>query len=527
MTKDRIDDLVDGLSTPESKKFRRKKPSREERREKEQVVKITFDTGNEVVVIAAVIADERARRRYINTPPDYFRGKGHAEMWSALQEIYRRGLEYSPEAVREIAGESVDVSLLDEYTRSRPEAPPNLAFHVEQLRWHKARFDAATGSVSEFLELFRDTTADPDRVKAAARKIYQTFQGTGDLRYLRDSHSVVVEHERELQSRMEGRALYPYGIEGLDFYGPDDYRDVKRDGKTERVPLSGRARMIPGCAPGDITVVAGRSGSGKTTGLASMILSMIDPKSDRRPRKVLWGSWEQGDGDSLELLACLSLGLSRTDIMSGQYGPEHKRELLDEMERLGTRIRFFKLPFGKDSDEKRRYNRENLNLIHQYVAESGCDVGVFDLFHMSLEDRDVDAVTGALYRMKGVADDTRAHLFLVHQIKKVVETLEDPRPTRESLSGTGSWIDVADTVLAPHRPGIYSGDDDKVQWGVLKQRNGPWPMWIECDWDGEFGTMTGGRTLLLPKQGEKSAIDSWMGDAEDARQSRGRKRNRW
>lgn len=245
-----------------------------------------------------------------------------------------------------------------------------------------------------------------------------------------------------------------------------------------------------------------------------MVLNMIDPLDSKRTRRrVLWGAWEQGGGVSLELIACMRLGLSRTAMRTGAFNRQDRDDLLAEMDRLGAYLRIFDLPFGRESDEKRKYNRENMNLLHQYVAESGCDVVVLDLFHMSLEDRDVDAVTSALYRAKGIAKETNTHVFLVHQLRKDVESREDNRPTRESLSGSGAWVDAADNVLAFHRPGLYAGSDDKIEVHVLKQRHGPWPLAVEFDWDGEYGSIENGRTLVLAKSGEATSMDNFLGES--------------
>ncbi len=486
---------------------------------KDDSVKIGFDTVNEVVLIAAVVSDEKARKRYLQTPPDYFRGSGHATMWAALQELYRRGLEYSPDTLKELVGEDLDVKALDEIVRARPEAPPNLSLHMERLRWHKARYDAATGPVNAFLEVFRDTSSDPELVKQRARQLAESFAGHGDLRYLRDSQALVREHSLELRARREGRATFGYGLPGLDFYGEGDHEI--RDGKS--ISLKGHPRMIPGARPGEFTVVGGRSGSGKTTTIARMVLNMISPPEGIQPRKVMWGSWEQGDGESLELIAAMSLGMSLTEVRTGRITEDEEKELLAEMDRLGGRVRLFKLPFGQDYSNEKKYNRENLNLIHQYVAESSCDVFVCDLFHMSLEQTAPDDVTRALTKVREIVNATKTHGILVHQLKKSLELNDDPRPTRESFSGTGSWIDSADTVIATHRPGLYSGDDNTIELHVLKQRKGPFPFCVQFDWIGEFGIIETGRTLDIGKPNERSADDEFL----DVQPTRQRNRRRY
>lgn len=480
----------------------------------EEAVKIQFDPVNEAVLIAAVVADERARKLYLESiPGDYFTGDGHEAMWETLRDLFSRGLEYSVEAVRSLAGEKFDCNVLDEYVRARPHAPPNIKHHAELVRWHRARRDALKGPVTEFLDLFKDPSSEPARVSALAVRVKEAFSGHGDTRHLLNSKQLVEEHALELDRRMRGEALFPYGLPGLDRFGPEDYEE--RDG--QRVELDGKHRIIPGAEPGGITVVVGRSGSGKSTGLANIILSMAN-----EGRRVMWGAWEQGHANALELAACLQLEMSRPAIRTGRFNKADRDELLAEMERIGRYVQMLRIPFNRNASSDRKYNRDNLNILNQYVAESGCDVAVFDLFHMSLEQSDPDEVTRALYRMGDIAKENRAHVVLVHQLRKDLEVSGDPRPTRESISGVGSWIDVADTCLAFHRPGVYGGTDDKIEVHVLKQRDGAWPLAVEFDWDGQYGSITNGRTLVVAKPGERTAMDDFLGDAKPA----GRKSNR-
>lgn len=482
----------------------RRKTQKEQDADKEksqETLKISFDTVNEVVLIAAVIADKTARKKYTEIPADYFRGAGHAVMWAGLQELFRRGLEYSPATLREIVGDELDIKALEEIVQNHPQTPPNLAMHVDRLRWHKARYDAVTGPVAQFLESLRDTTTDSELVKSLARKVAQAFNGHGDLRYLRDPQALIREKSRELDERMAGRAIWSCGLPDFDVFEP------------------GRARLIPGLKPGDFSVFAGRSGNGKTTVLARMILGMVQQE---KPRRVLWGSWEQGDADSLELLALMSLGMSLTDIRQGRISHQDKQDILDEMDRLSTYVRMFDLPFGAYRSDEKKYNDKNLNTLHQYVAESGCDVAVFDLFHMAMEDTRPDVLNKALTAVRYIAKDTKSHPILVHQIRKDMETQGDPRPTRESISGGSGWVDAPDNVFAVFRPGLYSGDDDSLDLGVIKQREGVWPAWTRFRWEGEYGLIEDGRTLNLPKSHERSDIDEFM--ESEVRQQKGRKR---
>ncbi len=492
-----------------------------EKKAPETTVKIAVDTVNEVVLITAVITDEKARKRYLNIPGDYFHGPGHAEMWTALQELYRRGLEYSAETMRTLAGEKFDVAVLEDYLSSRPSTPANLKHHVDNLRWDKSRVEAARGPVPTLIDLLRDPNADREAVSAAARQVGDCFKGASDLRYLRSTTSIAREHSYELDARREGRAVYPYGIPGLDLWGPGDTE--QRTGKEIR-QLEGKPRMVPGAAPGLVTVITGVSGSGKTSVTARMINEQCD-----RKRKVLWGAWEQMPGMSLELVAMLNLGFSRTEIMTGQYSKEDQADLIREMERLGEYLEFFELPFGRERGEKGEYfNDRNLDLIHQYIAESGAQVFVGDVFKYALREVRPDEEDFALKRMRAIAMETRCHMFLIQHLSlKEVERRADKRPTRDALMGSTGWINVGDTVIGIHARHLFeSVPAEKIEFHILKQRFGRWPLTVECDWDGEYGSIEGGRTMQLALPGEHGEVDEWLAKDDGARRGNGRGKGR-
>lgn len=456
-----------------------------------QVVRVPHDPINEVVLLAAVMVDERARRYLDTIPADSFYGKGHAAAWAALQELRRQGLDYDPATLRQVAGDRVDVESLGEYLEERPRPPPNLKHHARMVEWDRVRVEAVRGPLASLLESVRDPTSAPDKVRALAKRVGESFDGFGDARFLREPASLLREQSGELTARREGRAVYPYGLQGLDYY--DD----------------GRPRMIPGCAPGKMTMMVGVSGSGKTTATARIVLEQIS-----MGRRVLLGAWEQGSGMTLELLATLSLGWCRSDVSVGAYDVEEQRELEQEMEVLAEQVRFFELPFGKARGEKTDNDR-NLDLVHQYLADTQPDLFVADLFRRTLKETKPDDEEKALDRMQAITQAERCHSLLVHQLRlKDLEAREDKRPTRESIKGSGAWIEVSDAILAVHRPAIFKNiPDDKLQVIVLKQRYGKWPIASEHEWNPEYGSITDGRDIEYDRPGTTSeeGLDGFLG----------------
>ena len=105
-----------------------------------------------------------------------------------------------------------------------------------------------------------------------------------------------------------------------------------------------------------------------------------------------------------------------------------------------------------------------------------------------------------------MVDEAKVHAILLAQQRlKDVEQRTDKRPTREGIMGSSEWVQIADTILALHRPALFKAiADDKLELVVWKQRKGPWPLCVEFDWDPEFGSIEGGRSMPFQHIGEQS-----------------------
>jgi replicative DNA helicase len=458
----------------------------------ENTLKIPHDPVNESVVIAAALVDP-ASRKWLSTrvPADAFFGKGHAAVWAMICEMERRGLQFDPMTVQQLTGGSVDSNYLTRLIDLRPVVPPNLKHHVESLEWDRVRVEAARGPVGALLEALRDQSSDPDKVRALSRQVTTSFNA-GSMKYLRDGAELVREMVADIERRRTGVACYPYGIEGLDRY------------EANHPKSPGKPRLTPGAAPGQITVVTGLSGGGKTTFTSHIAIAQANMK-----RRVLYGAWEQGSRMTLELMAVQSLGFSRTAFVVGEITSTELSLVRDEALRLSEYVRFFELPFGRERG-KRTMNDDHLDLIHAYISETGADVFIADLWRRAVRQFNPDDEEAALYRQQSIAVETKCHCILLH---KDVEQREDKQPTREGLKGTGAWVEVPDTILGIHRDALWKDvPDTTLSAFVLKQRHGTWPLAVEFDWSPEHGSIKNGRSVEYKQPGQGGDVDNFLGE---------------
>jgi replicative DNA helicase len=472
---------------------RRSDREREERPAEERV-KVAFSPVNEQVVIAACIVDAEARRRLTQSlRPESFLVEEHRPIWAALMDLERQGLAFDWATLEQLAGGRANLKYLRELAGQRAEAPSgeNLHHHVQAMGWDRRKAIAVQGPLNSLIEALQDPAHPPERVSALARHVAESLQGSGKS-FTRERGELVASMVAEIRKRREGHACYPYGVDGLDFYEEGYVDDRGRE-------LGGRHRLIPGARPGQVTVLTAVSSGGKSTLAAHIALGL-----GRQGRRVYYGAWEPGGDMTMELLACISLGISRSDVSEGLISDEQIEQIRERAEAIGEYVTMMENPFqravaGKES------NARNLDLVQQHIVESGCEVFIADLWERCLVDDDPSEEKRALFRMQAMAKDLGVHMILLAQQRmKDIETRADKRPTREGIKGSSAWVEVADTVLATHRPYLFKKvDDDRLEVIVWKQRWGKWPLVVEFDWDADFASIARGRSAPFEHIGEE------------------------
>jgi replicative DNA helicase len=459
-------------------------------------VRLDHDVVNEAVVVAAACCSAEARTALVErVPADAFLEPRHSAAWTALRELERQHLAFDVATLPTLAA-GVDASYIDELLKLRPTPPPNLEHHVQTLFWDRARVNAWGGPIAQLIQAVRDPRADRARVQALVRQIGQAFDGFGDRQHLEDPSRVVRDQVEEIRQRRDGKALYPLGIQAIDAV-------VDSDG----CPV-----VMPGLAPGQVTLVTGITGSGKSTFVANLILGQA-----RRKRKVLVGAWELNSGLTLELLATISLGWSRSAVTLGNVTDEHLQQLEDKMVAISRWVRFVRNPFNLDEElGAKPSNNQNLDLIRGYIADTGCDVSVFDLWERCLVDDSPGGEKFALYRQQKIADKTRSHVVIVQQQNvKQLMARDDKRPSQETVKGNGAYVEIADNIFGCHRPAMFKAvPDNTAEILFLKQRRGRSGFIVECDWDADRGQLSNGREVQHDHGGSSGAMEEFLGTSK-------------
>lgn len=440
--------------------------------ESTNVVTIEHDVTNEMIVVAAALVDEDIRNRFVpKESSDRFLDEDHALIWTGMQRILRRKSGFDIQQLhKEVAGK-VRVAYLKQLMDTYPTPPVSMSRHIAALHWDSTRARATNDSVPDFLRALKDNTESPATVRALAERVARSLEVASDKSFMKDP-GILARQQRVDMSKRAAIACYEYGIPALDYF-PD-----------------GTHRCIPGAAPGKITNITAVSGAGK-----SVLAAYIALQQARLGRRVLFGAWEMGPGDTLEAMANISFQTKpgATRMLGSRYASstgaldETALDSFEErMRKIGEYVRFFDPPF--ENEPWRKYtNEESLAELHRMVVDSGCEVIVYDLFERCLADGSPGPERRALFGLQQIHKVTETHGIMCTQQKlKEVEKRPDKRPSRDTILGTQAWVDVSDTIIGVHRPALWKPiPDDVAELLILKQRFGKWPLAVQFDWDGD------------------------------------------
>lgn len=447
-------------------------------------LEIPHDVANEQVLLASMLVDEGVCDRLLPIlPAESFHVREHKLIREAMGIARRQGLTLDP-AVLARLGPEVDVRILEKLPRKRPDVAENLDRHVGWHLWDWHRERVSTGPLNAMLVEVQDPRAEPEKVRALARQVAEAFaQEHGAAAHLRDTGAVIAEVMSGLRRRVRGEAVYPFGIAALD-------RDE-----------DGNRRCRPGAAPCNATILTGSSGAGKTTLAAHLALGIALQR-----RRVAIGAWEVRAPMTMELLATLRLGWSRSRTLDGMSSARDGERISEEelgvfeskMRGMAPWVRFIENPFDRSSFDKTKAttNQMNLAVLEDHVAASGAEVVILDLFDRCLRHRRPDDEQEAIWNVLEMSVRQRVHLVLVHQqVIKGDNVRADRRPTLEGLKGSSAYVDAGATILAPHIPSRYKDvDRNKLELYVLKARYDE-PFGVEFDWNPRTGQITNGTTF--------------------------------
>lgn len=240
-------------------------------------------------------------------------------------------------------------------------------------------------------------------------------------------------------------------------------------GKAERSLSTGFVdldKKIIGLQPGDLTIVAGRPGSGKTA-----VSGAIAANVAAQGKPVAVFSLEMGGGQIAQRMLAAFSSIDTYQLRIGQISDRMWTELSQASNKLKE------MPVWIDPSQSISVNHIRSE-ARRLIAERG-KIGaiVIDYLHLMLDgsDEDVREIGKITRQLKLLAKELDTSIVLLSQLNRAVENRNDKRPLMSDLRSSGAIEQDADVILMLYRDDYYnenSPDKGVAEINVVKNRNG-------------------------------------------------------
>lgn len=236
-------------------------------------------------------------------------------------------------------------------------------------------------------------------------------------------------------------------------------------------------RMTNGWKPGELIIVAGRPGMGKT----AVALNLFTKQAAQNNKKTLFFSLEMDDLSLADRLICSYGGINPDNLKSGRNSAEWMGTYHSASNQLQSLPIFI--------DDTAHADLKHISTISRAKRKNNqCDMVVIDYLQLieiqspafnKNREREVAELSRGL---KQLARELKIPVILLCQLNRGVEsrTGDDKKPRLADLRESGAIEQDADMVIFPYRPEYYNINQDldgKSLVGVMmmviaKNRNG-------------------------------------------------------
>lgn len=237
-------------------------------------------------------------------------------------------------------------------------------------------------------------------------------------------------------------------------------------------------KLTHGWKPGELIIVAGRPGMGKT----AVALNLFTKHSAILDKKTLFFSLEMDDLSLADRLLCSYGGIDSDNLKTGKLTPD------EHVKYEATSLEIQKLPIY--IDDSARVDIKHITTISRAKKRKNeCDMIVIDYlqlidikqqkYYYKNREREVAEMSRSL---KLLAKELKIPVMLLCQLNRGVESRQtaNKRPMLGDLRESGAIEQDADIVIFPYRPEYYGITEDDLGNStegamiliVAKNRNG-------------------------------------------------------
>jgi replicative DNA helicase len=371
----------------------------------------------------------------------------HQFIFQEIEELQERQLVPDPTLI--IAGLE-SKNLLDkaggkkyiEFILTRDFNESTFAEHVRLVMdSYKARTFISVISSTKKDEL---TTANIDEHIYNTKKSLENLMEVGGTPSIVHLGDIVKSVYEEIAARKENPGIRgsSWGIESLD-------------------------KATGGKSAGDLWVIAGRPGMGKT---AQVVNSMLADGKNGVPCLLI--EREMRNQQLTERLISIDTGIPNNNIRLGILNTEQMQKIYDSLAKIKT------YPIYMDTSYHSSDPYYVESTVNKYKNKYGVEIVYLDYIQLLTErDEGQTQEIGRLTRLfKLLSNDLNICSVLLSQLNRNLESRDDKRPLLSDMRQSGSIEEDADFVLGLYRDEAYNKETKYkgiIENIVLKNRNGP------------------------------------------------------
>lgn len=226
-------------------------------------------------------------------------------------------------------------------------------------------------------------------------------------------------------------------------------------------------KVTGGKSPGNVIVIAGRPGSGKTS---VVINSVLADGLAGVPSLLI--EREMRTQELMERLICVDAGIPGTNLQLGLLDQEQVDKVYASLNKLK------KLPIYIDTNYKITDPYYLESTINKYHNKYGIQNVYLDYLQIATErDDNQTQELGKLTRLfKIMSNELDICSILLSQLNRSVESRDDKRPLLSDMRQAGAIEEDADFVIGLYRDEYYNKETKYkglLEYIILKNRNGP------------------------------------------------------
>ena len=433
------------------------------------LTKFTDIAAEEHTLGSALIDPDAIKRLHFLAPDDFYvvknnwiftamRECGEIDLSNIAAVLARKG------QLDECGGSAYLAQLLDVPTALHIDTYAQRVYEAAQFRRaiqqieSVAKFAYGNGQRPTYAE-FADKCKSLSLIGGDRRK-------TGQTRHISAVMSEYMAHVEEMHDNPDAAVGVPTGYHDLD-------------------------KLIGGgMKPGQLVIVAGRPGMGKTALMAGM---MEGASLKHNKKSGVMYTLEMVNEEIVNRLVSAGAGICTQDLSRGRV------ERDDQWQNFSTVcVNYSDAPIWMNdtpmSIDEIALDVERMKQLHDIDYVMIDFLGLVD----SAGDNDYQRATAVAIGAKNIAKLLKIPVILGCQLSRSVETRSDKRPERSDLRDSGRIEEAADVLMMLYRDEYYNTDTDQkniVEVLVRKQRNGP-PGKVTLFFDGRLTSI---RNLALGK----------------------------